>query len=292
MPADAPAPGVAARRAYALWPVTDGLRMLAREDPKEMISLHLSSGELVCPASLLAALRASAAANVTETLLDVGSNIGSCAVAALRLGHAVVALEPAPENVRLWRANAGGVNAPLFPRGARAFLLPFAAADAASAATMRHDVRNVGNAMVEPEQPQMRLGQANPASGGRETVCALTLDGVAAGTEPAFADLRAALKAVTLVKIDVQGHEVKALRGMAGVLRDARNARAVFVEVSPGVAALKGDDPREVLDILAAAGFRVIDVDVDALKASMMSIVDNLSSFVDLEAVRDVPPRA
>jgi ABC-type hemin transport system substrate-binding protein len=79
---------------------------------------------------------------------------------------------------------------------------------------------------------------------------------------------------------------------MAGVLRDARNARAVFVEVSPGVAALKGDDPREVLDILAAAGFRVIDVDVDALKASMMSIVDNLSSFVDLEAVRDVPPRA
>lgn len=296
MPADVAESG-SGRPLYSLWPVEGGrLRVLARADPKEAIARHLSGGQLVCPEGLLSELRESAERGRHETLLDVGSNVGSCSLAALALGHTAIALEPSPENVRLWRANVL-LNEAAFPASARAFLLPYAAADAVGAGRLRHDGTNTGNAMVEEPSagPGFGLVLANAATGGRDDICLIALDDVAAGGDAdsaAHADLRSSLAAVTLIKIDVQGHEAKAARGMRRMLAAAAHARRAYIEVTPAVAALKGDDAMDVFHAFDQAGFIFAiagsqQATADDMRTLFAAFADNPLAFVDIEAHRE-----
>jgi hypothetical protein len=92
-------------------------------------------------------------------------------------------------------------------------------------------------------------------------VCEVSLDallrgggGGGGGDDDVPAELAAALRAATLLKMDVQGHELKALVGMRALLR-ARGVKQIFVEVMPAVIAKKGGDPMQIVDELAA--FRI-----------------------------------
>jgi FkbM family methyltransferase len=60
-------------------------------------------------------------------------------------------------------------------------------------------------------------------------------------------------KRVLLVKLDVDGHELGVLRGAAGVLR--RDRPAIFMEYSPAYLRDVGASPREIRELLAAAGY-------------------------------------
>jgi FkbM family methyltransferase len=287
-----PVPDADPASAYALWPMVTGLSMLARADPTEAIAFHLSGGDVVCPGGLLDMLRNAANEGRHETLLDIGSNIGSCSIEALRLGHTTIAVEPTPENVRMWRANAL-LNEELFSDTARAFLIPYAVSDAAGVATLHHDARNTGNAMVEAA-PDAGAERSNLFKGAdpvnTEEICILALDGIASGDDDAFAELRAALRAATLIKIDIQGHEGLAVRGMKLILADATRARAIFVEVSPSVSEVKGVNTMELYRAFTDLGFAFLHFDTEAkLRAQLAGIKGDMYTFIDLEAMRDVP---
>lgn len=59
----------------------------------------------------------------------------------------------------------------------------------------------------------------------------------------------------SVVKIDVEGAELKVLRGMKNILRDS--CRLVFVEVHPGKITEFGSKPSDISEYLKNAGFNV-----------------------------------
>ena len=302
VPAAASAPEPAAWSDAVYTPrAASGMVVLARADATEAIAFHINAtGEVVCPTELARVLVESSAAGRVETLLDVGTNVGSCALLALRGGHEVVAVEPALENARLWRANVAA-NAAAFPPSARAVLLPYALSDVAGPAALREDPANTGNAMVVPRgvvgglrDPAGGNGTAALARGVRAAaapVCEVPADALlAAGAAPPL--LRDLLARVSLVKIDVQGHELKALVGMRALLR-AQRPRHLFVEVMPSVITRKGGDPAALLDELTGAGLRVGWTDGAALVPALWRerldswarvIADGHNPWVDLHA--------
>jgi hypothetical protein len=60
--------------------------------------------------------------------------------------------------------------------------------------------------------------------------------------------------AISFVKLDVEGGELQALRGMRETLR--RTRAPVVVEFLPERMRLSGDDPDELLDLMSACGYR------------------------------------
>lgn len=66
---------------------------------------------------------------------------------------------------------------------------------------------------------------------------------------------------VDVVKLDVEGSEVAALRGMEGLLRRADAPRALFVECHPELLQRAGSSRDELLDWLRAAGYDVEWID-------------------------------
>jgi FkbM family methyltransferase len=67
-------------------------------------------------------------------------------------------------------------------------------------------------------------------------------------------------EAIHVVKLDVEGAEVEALRGMRRTLTEARRT-ALFVECNPTALAAAGVSVRELLDELNALGFQVQLID-------------------------------
>jgi Methyltransferase FkbM domain len=242
----------------------DGIKMMASSDPKEVIAFHMkSTQEVVCPAELIEELTIAKNEGRHEVLLDIGSNIGSCAVIALKLGHSVLAFEPGAENVHLWRENIL-LNRDLYPKHEAgeprqfAILLPYAVAEKVSELALLLDPANAGNAMVldlsrgksiDDYFPGFVVDQANMI----EKVCILSVDWLyttlrrydkaqgpqraralsstdadeqwAGAIDPGsgilpLAGISRYLDATSIIKIDIQGHEFKAFKGMAKFLKD------------------------------------------------------------------------
>lgn len=66
---------------------------------------------------------------------------------------------------------------------------------------------------------------------------------------------------VDVVKLDVEGSELAALRGMEGLLRRNHAPRALFVECHPELLERAGASRDELLDWLRAAGYDVTWID-------------------------------
>jgi FkbM family methyltransferase len=128
------------------------------------------------------------------TFVDVGANIGTSTLTALRAGFAnAVAFEPEDENFRLLRANLVLNDA---DRAVRAFRL--ALSDTAGAATIDPLPGKSGAArlLAADEQPR---GETQPVEVRR--LDDLVADGTLAPAE------------IGLLWLDVEGHEVHVLRG-------------------------------------------------------------------------------
>lgn len=154
------------------------------------------------------------------TFVDVGANIGTATVMALRTGrfHDAVACEPEMSNVKLLQ-----LNLVLNEVAHRATVLPVAVSDENGTRDLAlHTLNSGGHEMVAGSAPP-RSGPEAAAFATRVPVEAVTLDYLAERglVEP---------ERVGLVWVDVQGHEGYVLRGARTYVR---RGTPFVVEVCP-----------------------------------------------------------
>ena len=166
-----------------------------------------------------------------EVFVDVGANIGYFTLlASQRVGAVgrVIAVEANPRTFKLLDVNVrlnGCTNVDLHH---------VAAGEAAGFATMfEREAGNAGGDQVD------FAGGAAPGSIPVERLDALV------GDLP-----------VRLIKLDIEGAEAKALRGATGLLERGDAPDLVF-EFTPKFLAGMGDDPRELIGLLEALGYRL-----------------------------------
>lgn len=164
------------------------------------------------------------------TVLDGGAHVGYFTCQAARLvgpRGLVLAFEPAPRNFQLLSANVwrnGFTNVVCFP---------WALGAEPGLAVLRLSATNTGDHRLH----------GGDAGGPTETVRVAALDEVLAIRPP-----------VDVVKLDVQGSEEAALRGMQRLLA-ASPGVLVTVELSPADARSAGSDPRALLGWYRSLGF-------------------------------------
>ena len=165
------------------------------------------------------------------TVIDGGAHVGYFTCQAARLvgpRGLVLAFEPAPRNFELlqanvWRNGFGNV-----------VCLPWALGDAAGLAPLQVSAVNTGD---------NRLVAADTADAVLVRVA--RLDDVLAIRPP-----------LDVVKLDVQGSEEAAVRGMTELLVGSPNA-LVLAELSPADARAAGSDPQGLLDFYRSLGFAI-----------------------------------
>nr|WP_106430305.1 FkbM family methyltransferase [Streptomyces sp. SPB78] len=171
-----------------------------------------------------------------DVFVDVGANIGYFSALGARLvgpGGAVVSVEASPSFAELLRAN-----------------LRLNQAD---------NVRVVEQAVSDREET-LTLVLASSANMGANSI--VPYDGpIEARHEVPASPLASLLtedevRRARVIKIDVEGAEGKAVRGLAPLLGQLRPDAEITVEVTPSRMAELGDSAAELLDTMATAGFR------------------------------------
>ncbi len=202
--------------------------------------------------------------------VDIGANAGavSLAMAAVAARGRVIAFEAAP-------ANADRLVANLTRAGARNVEVRRAAVyDRAGELTLDYDDAATGGASVS----RARLGG--------QTVPAVTLDGWVAD---------AGLERLDLVKLDVEGAELRAIAGARGTLERLRPA--LIVECNPpSLARTDGASAHDLFAALQAIGYRLGWI---AGRGGVIALRDpaaldralSAAGIVDLVGVADREPR-
>jgi FkbM family methyltransferase len=168
-----------------------------------------------------------------DAFIDVGANVGYYTLlAATRVGAqgSVVALEPSPEVRGLLQANIA-LNGLTNVR-----VLPMAASD------------EPGVVELYDSRPQNRGAASIVAPRGEHSfrVIADRLENLVHAEEMAR---------VRIIKIDVEGGELRAIRGLLPLLSHARDDLEIVVEISPDLLRVARDDPDEIFRHLTALGF-------------------------------------
>lgn len=165
------------------------------------------------------------------TMIDGGAHVGYFTCQAARLvgpRGLVLAFEPAPRNFALLQANVwrnGFTNVACFP---------WALGSAPGLAELRLSATNTGDHRLHGDGP-----------GAGVTVRVAALDEVLAIRPP-----------VDVVKLDVQGNEEAAVRGMTRLLA-ASPSVLVTAELSPADARAAGSDPFALLGWYRSLGFEL-----------------------------------
>ena len=168
-----------------------------------------------------------------NTFVDGGANLGYFTLHAAALGARIEAFEPDPQNRVRLEANLAANPSDW---AGRVHVHPIALSDTAGRATLHHpattDHLNHGSTSLLP----------GLAGGGTQTaVETARLDGV--------------LSRADVVKLDVEGAELAALRGMASLL-GGDHAPAVIVEVNHAACKAAGHRPGALHDTMQVANPR------------------------------------
>lgn len=166
--------------------------------------------------------------------VDVGANCGYYAALAASRGARVVAIEPDPENFALLMRTAAA-------SGERIRALPLAASDRRGTATLHRHPSNHGD------------NRLTVLSGARDSVgvrCARLDDCIA--FDPRYPHL--------FLKIDVQGWEVRVLRGAASLI-GAHPRVSILFEYQPSALRAAGESPLGLLGSLREQGFVLAGID-------------------------------
>ena len=175
-----------------------------------------------------------------DVMVDVGANIGYFTVLAAQLvgpGGRVVAVEASPHLCDIVRRNVA-------MNGHR------------GAVTVWNRAAWSGRQRLQLHQRVHYGANSSLASTGAENLADLADTEVMVEVEAAPLDeLLDDLTRIDVMKIDVEGAEVQALRGLARTL-DAHPGMKLMFEWAPEQIRLMGDDPAEVPARLEKAGFR------------------------------------
>jgi FkbM family methyltransferase len=226
--------------------------------PRDPIARELALG--VYPPICRAAYELmDALAPVGGRVLDLGAHLGSFALAATASRRLVAAIEPAPRNVELLEASR------------RANRFENLQVVSAAVADRRGDVDFL------PAGPFGRV-VAGPDRGGTVVVPSITVDEL---LEELGWD------SVDFVKIDVEGSEVAALIGMAGLLRRP-DAPPILVESNAHTLDLLGESPRTLKATLEGFGYSAYQIERRRL-VPVSAREPQLTELVDLLAVKGTP---
>ncbi len=169
-----------------------------------------------------------------STVIDVGANIGFFTIDFARrvgpTGH-VVAFEPGHRNVETLRWNLG--------RAKVGNVVVVAAALA--------DRSGPGSLYLNPSHPADHRIFAGAVARAYEAVPLVTFDD--------YVNVAPLASPISLIKIDVQGAEMKVLRGMTDTLARFSSA-ALLVEYTPAALTEAEDSPEALLDFFRSRGYR------------------------------------
>ena len=167
-----------------------------------------------------------------DTFFDVGASVGVVSVHARRCGANVVAFEPEPtfrgrlrENLSLNEMDDVSV-------------VDWAVADKPGVLTLYTD----GQHGTSPSL----------AASGERGAMHVAIDSIDAAVA------RGELPTPAVMKIDIEGAEVRAVRGMKRLLTSGARPRSIFVEVHPPMINDLGDDPDEMYAVFSDAGYRLV----------------------------------
>lgn len=167
--------------------------------------------------------------------VDVGANIGACSMLMASKGHRVVAFEPVPQT---FRALASAFGANNFAPGATITLVNAAASTSAGVSTINSHRKNAGHSFTTGRNESAMAGPGFDAF----NIAVVAMDDIVHET-------------VDLMKIDTQGHELKALMG-ARTLLGMHGVRAIAFEFSPPLMEQTGErNPSDLLRLLDAHGY-------------------------------------
>jgi FkbM family methyltransferase len=159
------------------------------------------------------------------TFLDIGANVGLWTIRLAEHFNKVYAVEPVSEHVKCLHKNFElyDIN--------NAEVLPIAASDQLGESQIRLTGHNCGRASLN----------FTIKTGVHETVTLFRLDDLINETDISF------------IKMDVEGHEISALKGMTRILKN--NNPIIFIEV------LKRELRKEhtAIDLLHNLGYRIIE---------------------------------
>ena len=186
-----------------------------------------------------------------DTAIDVGANIGLYTLymaQSVGLSGKVFAFEPEPENFALLNFNVAG------NKFDNVTLYQCAASNARSTAALAINDKNMG----------MHRLSTHPGSADSIEVETVRVD-----------DLIDSRIDVRLAKIDVEGHELHVLEGMANLL--SRNTHIhLLVEYNPSSLIAGGTQPGQLLDCLKDFGF-VMEVAGRSGRVSSRVLLENFS---------------
>ncbi|HET6500541.1 MAG TPA: FkbM family methyltransferase, partial [Amycolatopsis sp.] len=238
---------VAARLAHA--PVPEGADVV----PCDVGALLMPVDEVVLPWIVYhrswedgeAELMAELAGRAPGAFLDIGAHVGY---------HTLRLLRSCPGITRVIAVEADPVNAEFLRRNLAANLPPAAAA-----------LTTVVEAAAWDSEGEVRLAHPSPDNSGDNRVNA---DGPGTAVPAIRLDRLPEVSAqpVTLIKVDLQGRDHRALAGLTEILE--RDHPHVVCEFCPEAIAELGDDPADVLAGYRKFGYRLSVVDDDGSVAA------------------------
>jgi FkbM family methyltransferase len=215
------------------------------------LTRRLLAGRLSWPKALTPIVRGG-------VMLDIGANVGTSAIGAVALGGArrVYSAEPEPENFRCLVANiaVNRLSAAIVPSN-------IAIAETSGTGFLKHSEKMTNHRLGAPSVTAI-------------PVRTLTVD---AWVEDAAIDLRA----VTLVKVDVQGYEGRVLQGASETLAAKM---PWLVEISPRHLTASGMDVPAFIALLAEHFTNALDL--DDVGAEPMTMEQTAAFIRDLDERR------
>jgi len=173
-----------------------------------------------------------------STVIDVGANIGYYSMlAASTVGPdgKVIAIECLPSIAQSLRTNLelNGLN---------------------NIAVQAVAVGETGGSIDVYRAPEGNLGQSSTKAGAYEaTVQMKSLDEI----------VEKHAEQISFIKIDVEGDELRVLRGARRTLEALPRGAAILVEVTPAMLAARGDDTGRLAEILPPDAFEAFVIDND-----------------------------
>jgi FkbM family methyltransferase len=173
-----------------------------------------------------------------QTFVDVGTNVGLYTGLALKSADAetrIVCVEPHEESISYLEKTIAANRNP--EKAAQVIVCRCAASDREGTAVLYENTENKGDNRLYPD----------PLCAAERSVKTRTLDSICR---------EHGISGIDILKIDVQGHEARVLRGAVAVL--SNSARCILMmEFWPQGLRCSGCPPEEVFNEIVSAGFKL-----------------------------------